>query len=198
MPSSTPTFSWDNDDLPKREIELVFWVVRDFLRTRDGHPGLALDDLAQECLLHWWTKRSKYDGGRGASLETFLRTVVNTKLIDLERGINAQKRGGGRGEASLDQPLTSDEPDGDIVADTLPDPMDTAREAVERVSLEVALCRLSSRQKQIIAGLEARYPKSQISQILGIPRATFYDDLKRIRLIFRDEELNQFPEGSDS
>ena len=173
------------------------YVVRDFLRTREPHLDLELADLVQECLLHWWCQRPRYKAGRGASMETFLRRVVTAKLLDLDRGVKAKKRGGGRAAVSLDQPL-SEEPDSQTLADVLPDQADTVREATDRVSLEMALSRLSPQQRQIIAGLEAGYPKSRISQSLGIPRPTLYDDLNRIRQIFKDEGLNQILDGSDS
>lgn len=82
--------------------------------------------------------------------------------------------------------------------DTVADFADTARDATNRVSLRVALSLLSPQQKQIIAHLAAEYPMSQISQRLGVPRATLYDDLKRIQKIFRDEGLNPYLSQSDS
>ena len=172
--------------------------MRDFLSTRERHPDLELEDLAQECLVHWWTQRPRYTQSRGASMETFLRRVVKAKLIDLERVAKAQKRGQGRSPASLDQPLAGDEPEGDTLGDTIADEADTAWDASYRVSLEAALGRLSPRQREIIAGLAEGYPMSQISQRLGVPRATLYDQLNRIRQIFRDEGLGQFLDQSDS
>ncbi len=198
MPYSTPTLSGQGDGLPQREVDIINHVVRDFLTTRKSNPELELEDLTQECVIHWWTQRPKYDAERGASIETFLRRVVNSKLLDLERGLKAQKRGGGRIEFSLDHPLFEDEPDSETLADTFADPVDTARESVEKVSLEVARSRLSPRQKQIIAGLIEGRAKSQISQSLGVPRTTLYDDLKRIRQIFRDEGLAPFFDESDT
>ena len=96
MVYSPPTSNWQRDDLPQREGDIIGFVVRDFLRTREPHPDLAMEDLNQECLIHWGLHRPKYDEDRGASLDTFLRRVVKAKLSDLEKAIKAQKRGRGR------------------------------------------------------------------------------------------------------
>jgi RNA polymerase sigma-70 factor (ECF subfamily) len=198
VPCSAPDQFSGNDDLPQREVDIIGHVVRDFLSTRELHSDLELEDLVQECLLHWWVQKPKYRQSRGASIATFLRRVVNNKLFDLERGAKAQKRGQGRSSESLDQPLGEDEPEGDTLADYIADPANTEWEALHRVSLAAALSRLSPRQEQIINGLRDEYTVSQISRQLGVPRATLYDDLKRIRQIFRDEGLNQFLDESDS
>jgi RNA polymerase sigma factor (sigma-70 family) len=198
VPYSTPTSSGPGDDLPQREVDIINHVVRDFLSTRERRPDLELEDLVQECLIHWWTQRPRYTQSRGSSMETFLRRVVTAKLLDLERRIKAQKRGQGRIPMSLDQPLAEDEPDGDTLGDTVADLADTARDATTRVALSQALSRLSPRQRQLISGLAAGDSMSQISQSLGIPRPTLYDELNRIRQIFRDEGLNQFFGESDS
>jgi RNA polymerase sigma factor (sigma-70 family) len=199
VPYSTPTSSGPgNDGFPQREIEIINHLVRDFLSSRSRHPDLELEDLVQEALFHWWAQRPRYTQSRGASIETFLRRVVRARLQDRERGIKAQKRDRGRGPASLDQPLAEDEPQGDTLADTIAGPADTAGTALYRVSLEAALARLNSRQKQIIAGLAQGYFMSQLSQRLNIPRATLYDQLDRVRRIFRDEGLSQFLDESDS
>ena len=198
MPYSTPTSSGPGDNLPQREVDIVHHVVRDFLRIRTPHPDLELEDLVQEALFHWWAQRPRYTAERGASMETFLRRVVRGKLQDLERGIKAQKRGRGRGPASLDQPLTEDEPEGDTLGDTMADSADTEGAALYRVSLQAALAHLNPQQKQLMAGLAEGYSMSQISQRLGVPRATLYDQLDRVRRIFRDEGLSQFLDKSDS
>jgi RNA polymerase sigma factor (sigma-70 family) len=198
VPYSAPNQSSGNDGLPQREVEIVKHVVQDFLSTREHHPDLELGDLVQEALFHWWAQRPRYTQSRGASIETFLRRVVKAKLLDLERGIKAQKRGQGHGPASLDQPLAEDEPEGDTLGDTIADSADTEGTALYRVSLATALARLSPQQKQLMAGLAEGYPMSQIGQRLGVPRATLYDQLNRVRQIFWEEGLDQFLDESDS
>jgi RNA polymerase sigma factor (sigma-70 family) len=198
VPYSTPTSSGPGDNLPQREVDIVHHVVRDFLSTRAPHPDLEFEDLVQEALSHWWAQRPRYTQSRGASIDTFLRRVVKARLLDLERGIKAEKRGQGHMPASLEQPLTVDEPEGDTLGDTIAGSADTEWTALYRVSLQAALARLSPQQKQLMAGLAEGYSMSQISLRLGIPRATLYDQLDRVRQIFRDEGLSQFLDKSDS
>lgn len=189
MPYSTPTFSAEDDGLPAGEIAIVGYVVRDFLSTRSPHPDLEFDDLVQEALLHWWTQRPRYSSQRGASLATFLRRVVKAKLLDIERIIKAQKRGGGRRALSLDQSLDDEDLDADTLGEVLADSADTDGEATARIALDQALSHLSPRQRQLISGLEAGYSMSQLSRALRLPRTTLYDELNRIKQVFRDEGL---------
>jgi len=198
VPHAAPTRFSDDDGLPQREVDIIRHVVRDFLSTRQPHPALEQEDLAQECLLHWWLQRPRYTPSRGASLETFLRRVVKAKLLDLERGARAEKRGSGRQADSLDRPLNEEEPDANTLGDTVADAADTEGEATLRVSLEAARSRLSPRQRQLLEGLLEEYPMTHLSQRLGVPRATLYDELERIRRIFRDEGLHQFLDSSDT
>jgi DNA-directed RNA polymerase specialized sigma24 family protein len=198
VPFSAPASSGPGDGLPEREVEIVKHVVRDFLSTRVRHPDLEPEDLLQECLFHWWSQRPRYTQSRGAPIENFLRRVVKAKLLDLERGIKAQKRGQGHGPASLDRPLAEDEPQGDTLGDTIADSADTEWSAMYRVSLGVVLARLNPQQKQLMAGLAEGYSMSQMSRRLHIPRATLYDQLDRVRRIFRDEGLSQFLDDSDT
>ena len=118
--------------------------------------------------------------------------MVKAKLIDLEGGIKAQKRGGGRPAASLDQPINDDHAEPDTLGDVLSGPADAAREALSRLSIHQALSRLTPRQRELISGLNAGLPMSQVSQALNVPRTTLYDELKRIRQVFRDEGLSPF------
>ncbi len=198
MPYSAPDQSSGSDGLPNREVEIVKHVVRDFLSTRERHPDLELEDLVQECLVHWWVQRPRYTQSRGASIETFLRRVVNNKLVDLERGAKAQKRGQGRSPESLDQPLAEDELERDTLGDTIADAADTEGEALLQASLEAALSRLGPRQRQLLDGLLAGYPMKQISRQLGVPRGTLYGELERIQRIFRDEGLIPYLDSSDT
>ncbi|MFQ6029237.1 MAG: hypothetical protein ACE5Q6_17300 [Dehalococcoidia bacterium] len=81
---------------------------------------------------------------------------------------------------------------------TTPLRMNTPTTSRLRLSLEAARSRLSPRQRQLLEGLLSEYPMSHLSQRLGVPRATLYDELERIRRIFRDEGLHQFLDESDS
>lgn len=195
MPNQTPTQPPENHDLPVREVEIVGHVVRDFLSTRRPHPDLEFDDLVQECLLHWWSQRSRHSQERGASLTTFLRRVVKAKLIDIERGIRAQKRGGGRVAQSLGKSLMPDDPDASTLGDTIRDSTDVESEAMLQITLRKALARLTPRQRRLTSGLSAGTSMSELSKALGVPRPTLYDEMKRIQQVFCDEGLAPYLEN---
>ncbi len=156
---------------------------------------LEFDDLVQEALLHWLSQRPRYSPERGASLATFLRRVVNAKLLDIERGIRAQKRGGGSSAESLERQLTPDDPDSGTLGDTIQGTDDVESEAVMQVTLQKALNRLTPRQRSIISGMQEGIPMSQLSRALGMSRPALYDELERIRRVFRDEGLAPYLEN---
>lgn len=182
------------DGLPQREVEIIRHVVLDFLSTRPRPRTLDLevDDLVQEAQLHWWLQRPKYQARRGASVETYLRHVVNAKLTDLERVARAQKRGAGVEESSLDAPLSAAGNDGGTLGDLVPGTDDTAAEAEFEVIRTQALSRFTRRQRDLVLGLEQGHSISEVSRRPGVPRPTLHDELKRIQLVFRDEGLAPF------
>jgi len=173
------------------EIALVQLLVYDFLATRTVSPVFEEDDLAQECLLHWWSQRHRYRETRGASMRTFLRTVVKAKLIDIERTMKATKRGGGQHPLSLDAPLSHEAGEERTLSDTVP-ARETDSEVMSSVIREQLLSRLTRRQRRLALGLEAGMSMSEIGRRLAVPRGTLYDELERIRQVFRDESLDEF------
>ena len=120
------------------------------------------------------------------------------KLTDIERNAKAQKQRGGRGTASLGQPINEEDTDPNTLADLLPGSEDTANAATNRLPIDQALARLTLRQRQLISGLNAGFPVSQITQALDVPRTTLYDELTRIRQVFRDEGLSTYLDGPDT
>jgi RNA polymerase sigma factor (sigma-70 family) len=178
-------------ELADWEIALVQLLVYDFLASRTVSPGFEEDDLAQECLLHWWSQRQRYEETRGASMRTFLRTVVKAKLIDIERTMKAGKRGAGQRPLSLDAPLSHEAGGKGTLGDTVP-AGETAIEVMSSVMREHLLSRLAPGQRRLVLGLEAGMSMSEISKRLDVPRTTLYDELERIRRVFRDEGLEEF------
>ena len=186
----------DSDDPPpgelaRWEIALVELLVFDFLSSRTALPGFEADDLMQECLLHWWAQRQHYKETRGASKKTFMRRVVKAKLIDIERTMKAGKRGGGHHPLSLDGPLSHEAGEERTLGDTVP-AGETESEVMSSVIREGLLSRLSPGQRRLALGLEAGMSMSEISRRLDVPRTTLYDELERIRQVFRDESLEEF------
>jgi len=169
------------------EIETIEAVVQDFLSTRQPTALLQFDDLVQELRVHWWLRRGKYQADRGASAKTYLNRLAKRKLIDLERELNAAKRGGGRSSLSLDQPVGND---GEVSLGALLEaPQEPERMAA---ALERAMSRLSERQQRIVTALEVSGSRSEAARRAGISRDTFYAELDRIIQVCRDEGLEDY------
>jgi RNA polymerase sigma factor (sigma-70 family) len=186
------------------ELATAEHVVAGFLATHPAPRDIEAEDLLQECLLHWWQQRRLYDPQRGASLPTFMRRVLQAKLIDIARGESAEKRQAFAGAVSLDEPLNRDDDEGGgadlTLNDILPDKSadwqteDAADQALLKECIDRVVDLLSPRQQQLLEMLRADAAIARISSTLGIPRATLYDELARIKAIFRDEGLEQFLE----
>ena len=139
--------------------------------------------------MHWWSRRDRYDERRGASRETFLRSVVQAKLRDLARGWRAAKRGSGQRPLSLDAPMSDDDPDGPTIGEMLPSQERLEADLAGVLDLRQITSHLSERQREIIAGVTAGMTKTALSTRLDISRDTLHRELKHIQQVFRDEGL---------
>ena len=103
------------------EIEVAGQVVRAFFGAHALPGRLQFEDLVQECLWHWWQQRRRYSALRGASAATYMRRILEKKLLDIERAARATKRGGRVQTVSLDDPVDPSDPSGATVEDRLAD-----------------------------------------------------------------------------
>lgn len=174
------------------EIELAQDVVRGFLAPRAPFPALDFDDLLQECLLHWWTQRERYREERGASRGTYMRRILNAKLVDLTREANASKRGGGRIAHSLDRDAEETEEEGLALGDLVPSRVDIEAESSLRIDLRSGMALLTKRQRLVVRALAAGWQTTDISRRSGLSRDTLYEELRRIRQVFQDAGLEEY------
>jgi len=161
-----------------------------------------LEDLLQECLLHWHRVRDQFDPGRGASLRTYMAQVVQNRLADIARESEAERRRVNLVASSLEEidPGGDDDDDGPELLEVLlqhpdagggaaaqePDPdllIDLARALARLSPVQLALCRLLG-----VEGLSLR----EASRRLGVARATLHDELKRIRRVFAEYGLENY------
>jgi DNA-directed RNA polymerase specialized sigma24 family protein len=78
--------------------------VRHHARRASGKlPGLELEDLEQELMLHAHRRLSSYDPTR-ADLWTYVDRVLSNFLANLTKAAGAKSRGGGTFTISLDDP----------------------------------------------------------------------------------------------
>ncbi len=171
------------------KLDLIRRLVEDFITERRPPNDIEHEDLYQECVLHWWSRRSRYEPGRGASRETFLRKVVKSKLFDIGRGWTSMKRGSGQRHLSMDAPMSDDDPDGPTIGEMLPSEERLEADLAGLLDLRQITSRLSERQRHIIAGVTAGMTKTTLSTRLDISRDTLHRELKRIQQVFRDEGL---------
>jgi DNA-directed RNA polymerase specialized sigma24 family protein len=183
-----PTPPPDNaGDLAPWEIGLAGAIVAGFVAT---HPWLREEqaDLVQECLVHWLVRRPRYSEARGASAATFMRSVLQRHLVDVERKRTAEKRSGASPVRSLDQRVG----EGTSLRDTLRSSQDQEATALLTVALEQARSRLTPEQRALTNALMSGRPMAEIARATNRARSSLYLDLNRIRSVFREEGLDEF------
>ena len=159
----------------------------------------SFEDLCQECLAHWVAVRDQFDPGREVSPRAFMAQVVRNKLSDLLREHESDRRKVNFVAASLDAPI-GDEADGATLLDALAEaPQEGEWQVRERfgtdarIDLEAALARLTPVQQRLCRLLgEEGLTVQEASRLLGLPRATLYDALKRIRKVFAELGLQDY------
>jgi RNA polymerase sigma factor (sigma-70 family) len=188
----TPQPGQPPDSFEPWEIELAQGIVRGFLATSGDSAVLGSDDLVQECLLHWWTQRQRYRKERGASPRTFMRRVLNARLVDLAREAGAAKRGCGRPADSLDREAGEEKEDGSMLGDLVPSHVDVDAESSLRIDLQSGMAHLTARQRSVIRALADGWRITDISRRSGLSRDTLCEELQRIRQVFRDAGLEEY------
>ena len=192
--SNSPSTSSDPNDreLEPWEITLAERMVYGFLAEHGPFRTLDAEDLIHECLSHWWLQRGKYSPERGASKKTFMRRVLQKKLIDIERHEQAQKRKAERQAESLSKPIGDPEDDDDLTLEDVvasQEPEWAPQEMLDRSTLKERIDEvvplLTDRQQGLVELLRSGANVTEASRILGIPRGTLYDEIKRIRELFR-------------
>lgn len=152
------------------------------------------NDLLMECLMHWLSKKNKYDPKHKASQKTFMATVIENKLCDIAERQQTDKRKIANLTDSLDKPLYNDSE-----ATTLLDKInnDITFSSSEKSDLQVELKHdlskaipfLSPRQQKICYLFGEGFSIQEIGKCLVTPRSSIYYEIKRIRKVFEDKGL---------
>lgn len=153
----------------------------------------------QECLVHWLTVRGDIDPTRAVTRTAFMARVVHNKLMDLVRERESDKRKAGYDSISLDEPLGEQEDSSrvlDLIDQAHGEGADRTVADDARLDLEKAFARLTPRQRQLCQLLgEEGLNVQEASRRLGLPRATLYDELKRIRKVFTELGIEDYLKG---
>jgi len=180
------------------EIGIVTRLIGKFQRRWTCLKQESFEDLLQECLCHWHFSKISHDPQGEASQKTFMTGIIENKLIDLVRERESSKRRVAHLAVSLDGPVGTGE-DSRALIDTVhqgsmggthPDPF---KQIELRLDLSIMLCRLTPRQKELCLLLgEEGLTVKEASGRLNVPRTSLYDEIKRIRAIFRSEQLDEY------
>lgn len=172
------------DAFEEWEVAMARKLSSEFVAKYSWLKGLEVDDLMQECLLHWYLVRDNYDPERGASLRTYMRQVLRHFLQDILDQQMTDRRKMQHLLTSLEQGME----DGTMPKDAIR----TEPESFLRIDLERAVQKLSPAQQQICQLLTEGYPITRIGRVLGRPRSDVYKELKKIREIFSDKGLREY------
>ncbi len=167
------------------EVAVARKLCSQFVTRHAWLRSLEVDDLMQECLLHWYRVRGSYKPGRGSSAKTYMGRVLRHLLHDVLDQQLTLKRRGSHLSASLDETLSEGVgAEGEVSAEEA--------DLSLRIDLERALEKLSPLQQRICELLKQGYPASEISRNLGRGRASIYDEIGQVRKVFCDEGLTEY------
>lgn len=181
------------------EMAVVRRVVRRHRRRARSLMRDDLDDLCQECMLHWFEVQELFRPQAGRPPEAYLARVVRNRLGDLIREYESAKRAGDLDAVSLDAPLTHGN-DATTLHEVIDDRSHCASDVRRtrglqdmRIDLRRAIARLAPHQIYLCGLLaESGLSAPQAALKLGIPRDVLYDELKRIRAVFAEVGLGDY------
>jgi len=173
------------------EVAIAKSLVNEFQSKWKLLEQEGFDDLLQECLTHWYFIKDKYDPNREASCKTFMSRVVKNKLTNIVKNVYANKRKTFYQSVSLEEPLGSDA-DALALIETISENDDILQTQL-KIDLPKALMGLTTEQKRLCSLLgEDGLNIKEASERLKIPRSTIYEEIKRIRKVFREKSLENY------
>ena len=170
------------------EIAIAKRVVIQFQANYPWLKGLDFDDLLQECLIHWYLNRARFQENRGVSIKTYMARVLSTQLQLILRRELYDKRKASHLAESLQKPVGEGEA---TLADIIPADEHTTDMSL-RIDVESALKALTPLQREICNLLGEDYPVKRIAEMIGKPRSTIRDEIKRIRDVFSQKGLKDY------
>ena len=185
-------------DFEDWEIRIVSKLIRQFQRRWTCLDREGFEDLLQECLCHWHFSKNSYDPQGEASQKTFMARIIANKLMDLVRERETAKRKMGHLAMSLDDPPGADEDSSALIGSVhhgLTDGfrLDPSKQIELKLDISITLCRLTPHQRELCHLLgEGDLTVKEVSTRLKVPRSSIYDEIKRIRSIFRREHLDEY------
>lgn len=183
---------------PKEVITLVKCEVKKFKKIYLCLERVDFEDLMQECVIHLWNK-TKGDLKKYEYIKAFARKVVVNFLKDFSRKLETDRRKINNkaisldrekilnnGEVSLYEVVSSEDilypvkNKGDI------------EESILKLELIRVLHLLDQKELLICVNILKGYQLSEISKIINIPRSSLYDQLKKSRIVFLDNGMQDY------
>jgi len=156
----------------------------------------GFDDLLQECLSYWHFSKDDYNPSAGANERTFMSRVIEHKLQKIVRDLTRDRRIIFNKSVSLDSPISNDE-DSPTYLDQLSEDENHVSDlhitALLKIDIHRTIEKLTPQQRELCRLLgEEGLSVSEASELLNTPRSTLYDDIKRIKAIFQQENLHEY------
>ena len=184
------------------ENDYASWKIERATRGIVGKMGITRDDmpdLRQDIWNDLIERRAKFCPELG-NIRAFINRIVNNKVASILKERSAAKRGAGIPNLSLDWESEDQEEDGDAVDlrerysvdDYLRLTRGPGRSEEERLHLSLDLRRIIARlqpHEQVICLLLIDQDVSGTSSVIGIPRSTLRDLIKKLRVIATREGL---------
>jgi len=155
------------------------------------------DDLLQECLMHWYFVRDKYNPDKGVPCNAFMAKVVRNKLRHIIEKLTADKRIVNSKTISLSTPMGEDEDSPTLLdildAEALSEkfapaiglPLDIAKAYSQLTPRQRVLCKLI---------LDKGLNIDEAAKALRVSRSTIKNDKNRIKAAFAKAELHEYME----
>lgn len=160
-----------------------------------------VDDLVQECLVHWLTVRARLGHDPDNPPLGYMARVLRNWLTDLVRERSTDKRAGDLDLEPLDAVMDGSE-DGVTLADTMhvvvdgsPDVDGIAHHHLRRDLLRTCVHLSASQQRLCLLIADEGLSVKAAAERLGIPRSTIYEEINRIRRIFAEHGLEIYLRG---
>jgi len=171
-----------------------------------GFTEADREDLEQELRIDLLRRLGKYDPTK-AKLSTFTARIVEHRIATIIEARKAAKRDYRGCTCSLNDPFAFDDGDEGELGDTIacetyfqrlsPDSLPDVTQRDMAIDVADVLAGLTSEQQRLCAMLR-EHTVLEISELCGIPRATLYDRIKEIRLVFEVAALGDYVRwGSD-
>lgn len=185
------------------ESEFAARLIKNVARRMVGKTGILADevpDLQQDLWLHLLENLGSYRADRGHA-RAFITQIVKSKAASILAARAAAKRGGGLGCVSLNEEFEDD--DGEVserqdtisVDDFLRLTRGTIRSELARLELAMDVRKIIEQlpaHQYVICLLLIDQDQCAVANVVGLPRSTLRDLIKRLRQIARKEGLEDY------